>query len=162
MSTYEKVEKYKVEEIPPMGYHVLGEWIDDAHHIYLDISFDFATQSIIAARAWADQTPFAICSNGFSALEKLIGTQVGAGFSRIVRQTLESPQGCVHISELVLGAVKAAIQASSRTVPDWADENEYEIRWKRWESMYKDKCVYFAGDTMGRQEIQETVGYPKE
>lgn len=158
LADYEKLERYQVDEIPPLGYRVLAEWIDDAHHIYLDITFDFATQSIVTARSWADQAPFAICAQGFNAVEKLIGTQVGAGFSRIVRQTLENPQGCIHVSELVLGSVKAALQASSRSVPDWADEEEYQQRWQRWESMYKDRCIYFGGETLDRQQIHEMVG----
>lgn len=157
MAGYQKIEKYSVEEIPPLGYRVLGEWIDDVHHIYLDITFDFETQSIQAARAWADQAPFTICAQGFNTVEQLIGTSVGAGFSRVVRQTLESPQGCLHVGELVLGAVKAAIQASSRAVPEWAEESEYQLRWQRWESMFKDKCVYFGGKTLERQHIQEFV-----
>jgi hypothetical protein len=120
LTSYKKIESYQVEDIPPLGYRVLGEWIDDVHHIKLDITFDFATQSIADARAWAEKAPFAICNQGFDAVRQLIGTRVGSGFGRLVRQTLESPQGCLHVGELVLGSVKAALQASSRSVPEWA------------------------------------------
>ncbi|MGE5380453.1 MAG: DUF2889 domain-containing protein [Methylocystaceae bacterium] len=157
MISYRKIESYQVEDIPPLGYRVLGEWIDDVHHIKLDICFDFATQSIVEARAWAEKAPFAICSQGFEAVRQLIGTRVGAGFGRLVRQTLESPQGCLHVGELVLGSVKAALQASSRSVPEWAEESEYELRWRQWEGMYKNKCIYFAGETLDRQQIQDNV-----
>lgn len=154
---YQKTERYSVQEIPPLGYQVLGEWIDDAHHIFLDITFDFATQSVVDARAWAEKYPFPVCPQGFGAVSKLIGVQVTPGFSKLVRQTLENPEGCIHVSELVLGAVKAALQASSRQVPDWADEKEYHRRWQAWENLYRGRCVYFASDTLKPHEVQEVV-----
>ncbi|MBO8159946.1 DUF2889 domain-containing protein [Thermosyntropha sp.] len=141
---YEKIERYVVKIIPHKGYEVTGYWQDDIHDLKSRIVFDYKTYKIIEAEVEAEKTPFSICSEGINCIKNLIGKQVGPGFYKTVKSELMSPEGCIHVGELVMGSVKAAIQAASREIPEWVDIEDYKTRWEAWGSIYKDKCIFFA------------------
>lgn len=141
---YEKSEKYVVNVIPHKGYEVIGYWQDDIHHLKSRIVFDYKTYKIVEAEVEAEKTPFPICSQGIESIKSLIGKHVGPGFYNVVKTHLMSSSGCIHVGELVMGSVKAAIQAASREIPEWIDPEDYKSRWAAWGSIYKDKCIFFA------------------
>lgn len=158
---YEKLEKYMVIPIPGEGYEVHGQWKDDIHDLRTRILFDYRTYKIITAEVQATGIPFDICHQGVRSIDKLIDMQVGPSFNRFVKEEVMGANGCVHIGELVLGSVKAALQAASRQIPDWIDEDEYTSKWAVWEALYKNQCVYFAQPDekmLKPEEIHEKLG----
>ena len=158
---YEKIEKYTVNPVPNRGYEVFGQWKDDVHDLRTHILFDYQTYKIIDAKVEASGIPFDICHQGIRSLDKLIGVQVGPGFNKLVKTEVMGQQGCVHIGELVLGSVKAAVQAASRQIPEWMDPEDYTTKWAGWEALYKNQCIYFAqpGEEMLKpDQIHEKLG----
>jgi len=141
---YEKIEKYTVNNIPGKGIEVLGQWKDDIHDIRSRIVFDFYTYKVLEAEAHAEGMPFDICQEGIDRISGVVGLMAGPGFNREVRQQLMGPKGCIHLAELVGNSLKSAIQASSRQMPEWVDEKDYNLRWAYWESFFKDTCIYFS------------------
>lgn len=141
---YEKSEKYVVNVIPHKGYEVIGYWQDDIHRLKSRLVFEYKTNKIIEAEVEAEKTPFPICAQGIQSIKNLIGKQVAPGFYNVVKTNVMNKDGCIHVGELVLGSVKAAIQAASREIPDWVEEEDYKARWAVFSSIYKDKCIFFA------------------
>jgi len=141
---YEKMEKYTVKTIPETGFEVIGLWKDDIHDIQCRLVFDFDNFEIVAAEAHANSTPFNICPQGLKMIGRIVGDKVGPGFNRLVNEKLMGKEGCVHLGELVMNSTKALIQASSREIPAWVDDEFYAQRWRDWITMYKDHCIYFS------------------
>ena len=158
---YEKLEKYIVTPIPNKGYEVQGQWKDDVHDLRTRILFDYHTYKIIDAEVEASGIPFDICQQGIKSIKNLIDVQVSPGFNKLVKEQVMGKKGCVHVGELVLGSVKAALQAASREIPDWVDEDDYTNKWAGWESLYKNQCVYFAQpeeNMLKPEEIHDKLG----
>ncbi|SHG98198.1 Protein of unknown function [Thermosyntropha lipolytica DSM 11003] len=155
---YEKSEKYVVKVLPHKGYEVIGYWQDDIHRLKSRIVFEYKTNKIIAAEVEAEKTPFPICTQGIQSIKNLIGKQVSPGFYNVVKANVMNKDGCIHVGELVLGSVKAAIQAASREMPEWVEEEDYKARWAVFSSIYKDKCIFFAqpdAETKALQMLHE-------
>ncbi len=151
---YQKVEKYTVNEIRQQGFEVLGEWKDDIHDLRTRILINIYNFKIVEAEASGDGVPFEICHQGMHKIQDIIGASIGPGFSRIVRSKIMGPDGCTHLGELMLGSVKAFIQAASRQVPDQEDEALYAARWDEWMSHYSDQCIYFSQPNISREDIE--------
>jgi len=142
---YEQSEKYTVNLVPGKGYEVLGQWKDDIHDIRTRLLFDYYTYQIIEAEATGVATPFGdVCNIGLDNMRKMVGVQVGPGFNGKVKKLLMGKSGCIHLGEMVINSFKAGLQASSRLIPDWVDQEDYNNRWAMWSSFYKDSCIYFA------------------
>ncbi len=141
---YEKFEKYTVNNIPGVGYEVLGQWKDDIHDLRSRILFDYYTYQVIDAEAHAESLPFEICQQGIDKIKNIVGLQAGPGFNQQVKQHLRGKDGCIHLAELVGNSLKSALQAASRTTPDWVDGDDYKERWAAWESLFKNTCIYFS------------------
>jgi len=74
---------------------------------------------------------------------------------------LMGKSGCIHLGEMVINSFTAGLQASSRYIPDWVDEDDYNQRWGMWSAFFKDTCIYFAQpDAM--QDLQEIVRKDKK
>jgi len=154
---YEKYEKYTVHQIEPHIFEVSGEWKDDIHDLKTRILINIYTFKITAAEASGGGVPFEICHQGIGRIGDIIGANIGPGFSRIVRSKIMGPEGCTHLGELILGTVKAFIQAASRSMPDKKHEALYAARWDEWMSNYSDQCVYFSQADVSRAEIENAI-----
>ncbi len=142
---YEQMEKYTVKSIPGKGLEVLGQWKDDIHDIRTRMLIDYYTYTIIEAEVTGLATPFGeVCQIGLDNMSKMIGVQVGPGFNSIVKQNLMGKMGCIHLGEMVMNSFKAGLQAASRMMPDWVEEDDYANRWSNWAILFKDSCIYFS------------------
>lgn len=142
---YEQSEKYTVNLIEGKGYEVLGEWKDDIHDIRTRLVFDYYTYRITEAEATGLATPFGeVCQIGLDNMSKMVGVQVGPGFYNIVKQNLMGKSGCIHLGEMVFNSFKSCIQAASRAIPEWAENEDYSNRWSNWAILFKDTCIYFS------------------
>ncbi|MEA1960938.1 MAG: DUF2889 domain-containing protein [Bacillota bacterium] len=141
---YEQMEKYSVNNIPGKGYEVTGNFRDDIHDIHTRILFDYHTYQILEAEATTDSLPFPICQQGLDKIKNVVGLQAGPGFSRKIKETLMGAQGCIHLGEMVMNSMKAGLQAASREIPEWVEEEDYKQRWSLWSTFFKDSCIYFT------------------
>lgn len=141
---YEQIERYQVRDIPKVGYEILGEWKDDVHHLQTRLVFNYYTFQIDEAEAWGLGTPFDICHQGLNSITNIIGQQVGPGFHRGLNRKVIGPQGCMHLADMILNSIKAALQAASREIPDWVEKDDYANRWASWDILFKNKCIYWS------------------
>ncbi len=154
---YEKVERYTVNEVPPQGYEVWGEWKDDIHDLKTRIVINIYTFKIVEAAASGEGVPFEICHQGIDKIQDIIGADIGPGFSRTVRSKIMGAEGCTHLGELMLGSVKAFLQATSRQTPDWVDQEYYESRWEEWLNYYSNQCIYFSQPNVSKKDIVNAI-----
>ncbi|HEX3011527.1 MAG TPA: DUF2889 domain-containing protein, partial [Syntrophomonadaceae bacterium] len=141
---YEKTERYSVEAIPGRGFEIRGVWQDDVHDIHTRILVDIKSSEIAEAEAQGSSVPFAICHEGMKCIKSIEGIKIGPGLTKAVYQELTGEKGCIHLAELVVNSVKALIQAVSREIPDWMDDDAYINKFFEMEKLYRNKCVYFS------------------
>lgn len=154
---YQKYERYTVDQLEPHIYQVKGEWKDDIHDLRTSILIDIHRFQIVDAVAHSQGVPFEICHQGINKAKDIIGSDIGPGFSRTVRKIIMGPEGCTHLGELMLGSIKAFIQAASRQVPDQSLEELYAARWNEWMNHYSDGCIYFSQPDISREEIEQAI-----
>lgn len=155
---YEKIEKYKVEIVPGVGYEVRGQWKDDIHDLKSRMVFDINNFIIAEAEVEASGVPFDICHQGLKSIDALVGASLGKGFSKLVSQDVMGKQGCYHLGELVLNSFKAFLQAACREAPDWRNDEEYQQFWLQWINNYQDVCIFFAQPDISQEDIQKAFG----
>ena len=151
---YEKIEKFQVTEIPGVGFEVHGLWQDDVHDLRTRLVFDAKSFVLVEVEVEAVRIPFEVCLQGIKTIEVLKGKGIGPGFTKTVNKHVMGKEGCYHLGELVIGSVKAVIQAASRQCPEWMDEDIYSGFWTDWISRYKDLCIYFAQPNVTQAGIQ--------
>lgn len=155
---YKKTEEYIVNPRSDVnGFEVIGRLKDDVHDLETRIIIDIYQFTITEAFCSEAGVPFPICHKGIEQLSGLIGQKVGPGLARAVRQTVMGPQGCTHAGELVLGSIKAFIQAASRETPEWVDSGYYDKRWEEWMGYYSDQCIYFSQPDISKSEIENML-----
>jgi len=154
---YQKYERYAVNQIESYLYEVTGEWQDDIHDLKTRILIDVLSFKIVEAESNGEGVPFDICRQGLARIKDIIGASIGPGLSRTVRSTIMGSQGCTHLGEMIMGSVKAFIQAASRQIPDKDMEELYAAKWREWIGHYSDQCVYFSQPDVSREEIIQAI-----
>lgn len=158
---YEKMEKYSVDAIPGRGFEIKGVWQDDVHELHTRLLVDVQKYEIVEAEVQGTSVPFAICHEGIKCIKNIEGVKIGPGLNKTVYEKLTGQNGCIHLAELVVNSIKALIQAASREIPDWMDDDAYRNKFFELEKLYRDKCVYFtqpsvyAGDAC--EKIQDSL-----
>lgn len=79
------------------------------HHMRLRIAVD-SDLIIHEAEAETIYAPYHACPEICRSYGQLIGLQLGPGFQRQVRARLGGPQGCTHLTELLVPMVTSAMQ----------------------------------------------------
>jgi hypothetical protein len=79
------------------------------HHMRLRIAID-SDLIIHEAEAETIHAPYHACPEICKSYGQLVGLQLGPGFKRQVRARLGGPQGCTHLTELLVPMVTAAMQ----------------------------------------------------
>jgi len=141
---YKKMEEYEVDLVPGIGYQVIGHWKDDIHDIKTRILFNYTTYEVVEAEAEGLSIPFDVCYKGMDSIKELVGVKAGGGYIRAVRKILMGKDGCMHVGELAQNSLTAALNCVVRKTPEWADPEDFENRWKTWQTIYKDRCIYFS------------------
>lgn len=89
------------------GYIAAGEHI---HEMRLRLTIDHE-KKIIAAEASVDYAPFPICPNIAPSYKKLVGEQIGPGWTKRTRELFGGTNGCTHLLELLGPMATTAYQA---------------------------------------------------
>lgn len=79
------------------------------HEMWIRMTVDegFVIQDIVAA---SDHTPLPACASITSDYRGLIGTRIGAGFSKQVRRQVGGVNGCTHLTRLISNLATVAMQ----------------------------------------------------
>jgi hypothetical protein len=154
---YEKTEKYSVNAIPGQGFEIKGLWMDDVHELHSRLVVNADNYEIVEAEAQGSSVPFAICHEGLKCIKKVKGIKVGPGLTKEIYQKLTGQNGCIHLAELVVNSIKALIQAASREIPDWMDEDAYRNKFFELEKLYRNKCVYFSQPALQASDSYEKI-----
>jgi hypothetical protein len=88
------------------GVIVAGEPL---HGMAIRIAID-DSMTIREAEAAMDHTPYNHCKAITGLFENLVGVTIGAGWTRMVRETVGGVQGCTHMSELLRTMATTAFQ----------------------------------------------------
>lgn len=83
------------------------------HGMGLRLTID-AGLTIHAVAAAMDFTPFNMCPSITPNFQRLVGLNLGKGFSSAVREALGGTQGCVHLVDLLRPMANTAYQLLSR------------------------------------------------
>lgn len=109
------------------------------HHMLLRLVVD-DTMRIHAVHAATAAAPYGICQQAPAQLQALVGMQIGAGWSRAVRERLSAAHNCTHLRELLGPLATVAYQ----TLADVRQKNcplgsEAHLQSKQ------DSCFAYAG-----------------
>lgn len=85
----------------------------------LTLDDDFTITAIEVA---TDHSPFAICPGALPNFQRLVGTRIGPGFGRAVREAVGGTKGCTHIvdmlSQIATVALQTKVPAHARALRD--------------------------------------------
>ncbi len=80
------------------------------HEMWVRLTFD-PRMTILAAEACTDHGPYAACSGGAAAYERLVGQRIKAGFLREANSRLAGAHGCTHHREMLQEIATTALQS---------------------------------------------------
>ncbi|OPY92843.1 MAG: hypothetical protein A4E73_00721 [Syntrophaceae bacterium PtaU1.Bin231] len=83
---------------------------EDLHIIEAEMLVSAVDGVILDISASLPHTPLDECRNARSAVEKLQGVTIKPGFSDLVRRVLGSPEGCIHLANLVTNMGNVSVQ----------------------------------------------------
>ncbi len=102
----------KAEDTPspgrPSGRVAAGE---PFHLMRLRLTLDDSLL-IHAVEACIESAPFHTCPGISQAYQKLVGTRIGPGWNRQIKELLGGVAGCTHLSELLLPLATTAFQTT--------------------------------------------------
>ena len=84
------------------------------HEMWIRLTLDDA-MTITAIEAATDQSPFAICPGVLPNFQRLVGTRIGPGFARSVREAVGGKEGCTHIVDMLSQVATVALQTNVTT-----------------------------------------------
>lgn len=104
------------------GYIAAGEHI---HEMWLRLTID-NEKVVIDAEAVIDYGPFPICPNITSSYKKIIGEQIGPGWTKRTRDLFGGTDGCTHLLELLGPIATTAYQTmyGSKSEPEKDKSNK--------------------------------------
>ena len=102
------VKTYTLENRDRGGQIPAGEPLHDmALRLTIDLEY-----RIHAVEAVIDDAPFKVCPRITGTFERLVGKQIGPGWTRLTRQLFSGTQGCTHLMELLGPIATTAFQAT--------------------------------------------------
>lgn len=113
------------------------------HGMGLRLTIDGAL-TIKAVAAAMDYTPFGMCPSITPNFQKLVGLNLGKGFSSAVRGALGGTQGCVHLVDLLRPMATTAYQLLSRA--GYTALKEQENRGEPVKAFFVNQCHAWTSD----------------
>jgi len=114
------------------------------HGMGLRLTLD-KTLTIRAVAATMDYTPFNMCPSITPHFQRLVGLNLGKGFSEAVREALGGIQGCVHLVDLLRPIATTAFQTLA---PEgYAALKDRERRGVPVPAPFIDRCHAWASDS---------------
>ncbi|NLW07867.1 MAG: DUF2889 domain-containing protein [Clostridia bacterium] len=128
--------------------------LDDNHHeIELCLEIEISTLTITAARGRFIRSPFDRCADTIGLMEGLTGVKVAAGVWRTVSGRVGGPEGCTRLYELVMEALRVAMQAYFRV--RWGHLSG-ETRLAQMREALKDECYIYSHPELELKPLQDS------
>jgi hypothetical protein len=83
---------------------------DAYHDMGVEVHFSYPDLVIEAVHPRMDRTPYPVCPGALARSAACVGQRVGAGITFLVGRQLGGPEGCSHVTTLVIDACHAAVQ----------------------------------------------------
>lgn len=80
--------------------------LDLNHHIRVELTIDLRNESISDARAQMTKVPYSVCQFTLGNIKKIVGLKIGRGIHKQLVDTLGHAEGCTHMVDLAVEAVK--------------------------------------------------------
>lgn len=133
--------------------------LDDSHHeieLYLEIKV--STLTITAARGRFIRSPYDRCADTIVLLGGLAGLKVAAGVWRTVSQRVGGQEGCTHLYELVMEALRVTMQGYFRV--RWGHlSGEKRLAQRR--QVLKDECYVYSHPELELKPLLGPTWSPK-
>jgi hypothetical protein len=104
----------KQSSIYPLGgdrYLIEAKLADEVHDVIVEVEVVFPSLEVVAARSEIRNGPFTnVCNMTHVNMQKLVGMNVGRGFTTSARAAIGGGSGCHRISELIVEIAQAAYQ----------------------------------------------------
>lgn len=124
------------------------------HDLGMRLVFD-RDYTVRAVHAFTDAAPYGECPQAGAALQSIVGMRMVSGWTRAVRERLESAANCTHLKELLGPIATTAFQTLASEFPDriealdeqgrprkidtcWAYRAEGELVLRQWPRFHRD------------------------
>lgn len=83
---------------------------DAFHDMGVEVHFAYPDLVIEAVQPRMDRTPYPVCPGALARANACVGERVGPGLTFKITREIGGPEGCSHVTNLVLDACHAAVQ----------------------------------------------------
>jgi hypothetical protein len=95
--------------------------LDLNHSMRVSLTINLKTRKITDANAVILRAPLQICDNTLDLVKKLIGLKIGRGINTQLFTLLGGSDGCTHLYELALNAVRMTFNVMIGMQFDWKE-----------------------------------------
>lgn len=158
-----------VEAAPGGEFEIRARFCDEEHDAELTLALRASSGEVLAARAHFHRAPYGErCASTAARAGRLAGLVVRPGCSRAVYEAVGGPEGCTHLVEMAMDALRAYLPAVGRSEmlrvaaqcrdagmsEDEAQRRTMEHIYQLGMSVLPDTCVIYrragaAGDAAG-------------
>lgn len=104
-----------MEATPGGRFEIGSRFFDEDHDADLTLTLDVASGTVLSARARFHRAPYGErCAATAARAGRLVGLRVRPGCSRDVAEAVGGPEGCTHLVEMVMDALRAYLPAYGR------------------------------------------------
>ena len=86
------------------------DMLDRFHDMGVRVVLSYPDLVIRAVEPRMDRTPYPVCPDALARAAECVGMKVQAGLQLMMNRTIGGPEGCTHVTQLVLDACHAAVQ----------------------------------------------------
>jgi len=116
--------------------------LDDTHHeIRLNMKIRAETQTITEINGEFIRSPFDRCRDTLNLLQKLVGVHVAPGVRQVVARKVGGQEGCTHLYELTMEALRVFMQGYYRKLWKELPTDERLVYSKK---MLKGECYIYS------------------
>ncbi|MBI2606456.1 MAG: DUF2889 domain-containing protein [Deltaproteobacteria bacterium] len=106
MELYERNINSSVRKTGPDTILTEASLLDLNHSMRVSLEINLQTREIVKADAIILKAPLRACDNTVELVKKLVGLKIGRGINRKLIEHLGQSDGCTHLYELALNAVR--------------------------------------------------------
>lgn len=121
MQLYERNINSTVRKIDDEHIVTEASLLDLNHSMRVGITIHLKTRKIVDAEAVILRAPLRICDNTVALPKKLIGLKIGRGINTELFKILGGGDGCTHLYELALNAVRLTFNVMIGMQFDWGE-----------------------------------------
>lgn len=114
MDLFQREIRARVVEAGPDAIRVAVKLNDSFHEIALTLEVRPSDRTITGARAEFIRFPYDRCRDTMARLDNLVGVTIAPGVWRTVAREVGGKDGCTHLYELTMEALRVAMQGFYR------------------------------------------------